>query len=188
MQICKILTAGFLAAMLTGCISVDYVGQTYTRDNPAPIIWFNDAKSVPPNDYQPIGRATVKATADYDQEQVREAILDEAEKHGVDAVQIVSAQTVEVRKREISDPGNSNFGTRTQPQSRTADYWEPYDSFGKPSKRQVHASSVMEFHVKALFLVKKERYEEAMRKFAEEQRATIEVTPMPNSPAAKKAQ
>lgn len=185
MQIFKIIAVTLGLMILTGCINVDYVGQTYTKENPTePILWFNDAVSVPPDIYQVVGRATVEASADYDQEQVREAILAEAEKRGADAVQVVSAESVEVRKNTVTDPGDASFGGRTRP-NRNIDQWEPYDSFGKPSSRNVRSGSIMEFHAKVLFLVKKERYEQAMREFAEERRSTTEIVPMPNSPAAK---
>ncbi len=185
MQIFKIIAVTIGMAILTSCINVDYVGQTYTREDPTAMIqWYNNAESVPPDVYQVVGRATVEVSADYDQEQVRESILAEAEKRGVDAVQVVSAQAVEVRKNTVTDPGDASFGGRTRP-NRNIDQWEPYDSFGQPSSRNVRSASIMEFHAKVLFLVKKERYEKAMREFAEEQRPPVEIVPMPNSPAAK---
>lgn len=186
MQIYRIVVVILGLAVLTGCINVDYVGQTYVKDNPTELIqWYNDAVSVPPDIYQVVGRATVEVSADYDQEQVREAILAEAEKRGVDAVQVVSSKAVEARKNTVTDPGSANFGARTQSLSRNIDHWEPYDSFGQPSSRNVRSGSIMEFHAKVLFLVKKERYEKAMHEFAEERRPAVEVVPMPNSPAAK---
>lgn len=186
MRIYKIAIAMLGLVVLAGCINVDYVGQTYIKENPTELIqWYNNAEIVPPNIYQVVGRATVEVSADYDQEQVREAILAEAEKRGVDAVQVVSSKAVEVRKNTVNDPGSASFGARTQSISRNIDHWEPYDSFGKPSSRNVRTGSIMEFHAKVLFLVKKERYEKAMREFAEERHPAVEIVPMPNSPAAK---
>ena len=99
------LLAGLLAAVLTGCIDVEYVGQDFPPLPEGTSILFFDAKNpVPAGQFQSIGRATLTVPSGYDNIEVREKIAATARAHGASAVRIVSEERRQVnRYYETSD-------------------------------------------------------------------------------------
>ncbi len=166
---------------LTGCIDIDYVGQTYEADPARQVLWYNSEMEVPPDTYKIVGRATASCGSDRTNDDVRYALLDEAARRGVDAIQVVKTQLKTVKSTSVNDSGFAQFGSNQRDSMRVG-VWTPYDSFGQPTSRNVRDVSVQRFEAQVLFLVKTKRYEEAMKKFEAERRPTIQTVPLEPDP------
>ncbi|GEM_PF-2439869 len=186
MQLGKLLLLPLCLLGLTGCIDIEYVGQTYEETAEGHVRWFNSEQEVPPDTYKIAGRATASCGSDRTNDDVRHALIEEAERRGVDAIAVVKTDLKTVKKTTVNDSGFAQFGSN-QYSSQRDGVWTPYDSFGQPTSRSVRNISIQRFDAKVLFLVKKERYKEAMEQFESERRPTIETTPLQpksNQPAS----
>ncbi len=177
MRFGKLLLPLIAFAGLTGCINIDYVGQTYDQDPYRQVRWYNTGDTVPADTYRVAGRATASCGSDRTNDDVRYALMEEAAKRGVDAIQVVKVDLKTVKKTTVNDTGFGQFGSNQRDPMRDG-VWTPYDSFGKPTSRSVREVETQRFEAKVLFLVYKERYAEALRQFQEERRPTIETTPL----------
>lgn len=177
MHLGKLLLLPVCLLGLAGCIDIEYVGQTYGEDPERHILWYNSEQEVPPDTYKVAGRATASCGSDRTNDDVRHALLEEAARRGVDAVQVVKTDLKTVKRTSVNDSGFAQFGSNQRSSQRDG-VWSPYDSFGQPSSRNVRNVSIQRFEAKVLFLVKTHRYEEAMREFEAERRPVIETTPL----------
>jgi len=97
-----------LAAVLSGCETVDvnYMGKTAAPTAAAAV--FYDKKDVPDNAYTVMGKAIVTAPEDISGKNIEARIVQEAEKQGADAVLIGEAR--EVATGETTDWATEGFG------------------------------------------------------------------------------
>lgn len=108
--------------LVSGCISIDYVGQTYPEaDSKEPLPFYTDAKEVPADTYKVIGRATATAPDGYSSEDIKQDLLSKARDCGADAVQVVDFKRVLVSRQKTPDSDFYNDG--------------PTGSWGKYGKR-----------------------------------------------------
>lgn len=158
----------FLLLCCAGCMSFDYVGQTFDpRPDSSPVTFFEERGKIPPDAYRIIGRGTLTGPARYDSYDRRQKMCSLARERGADAVCLVSSRTVQVgfypRPRgEFAGPSAINAN-----RSGTDDIGEPLgtDSFGENDdvsgsrgKRARH-----DFEIRLLLLKKRADFDEAMK-------------------------
>lgn len=148
--------------LITGCVNVDYVGQSFAPlPETEPVAYFSSRGDIPAGKYRIIGRGRLETTRRIDGYDLREILVDEARKHGADAVALVSRKRVKVGLY----PQESNM--LAGPSSYSAN---PYnlnpdgsqiemDSFGAPAELQGEATFRSELHVRVLFLKDRETLE-----------------------------
>ncbi len=90
---------------LTGCTSVDYVGQ---RFDPAPnykiIEYYTKPGDVPPDQYKIMGRMTVTYPNEVGRFRVREKLETLAQEYGADAVLLIEIKKVETAVYDLPAP------------------------------------------------------------------------------------
>ena len=160
--------AAVLSAVLTGCISVDYVGQDFPPLPEGQQVMFFDAKNPPPaGEYQSIGRATVTVPNGYDSVAVREKLADTAREHGTSAVQIVSVTEHLINRyyadnEESAGPILAGRDTGGAFSRRVDGTPAEVDSFGQVVDPNRHYKKEYERIVKVLFLMKVQDHQRAV--------------------------
>ena len=155
--------------LLAGCVQVDYFGQSFDpTPETSPVEYYTSRDDIPAGKYRIIGRGTIATELRVDKYDIREALIDEARKHGADAVAAVSISKVRVGVY----PSDENFdGSPTHPSH--PDSINPSSSdtsaiFKKPE--ELHGSKIarIETHVRALFLKDKSALEQLLARRGKE--------------------
>lgn len=144
-----------------GCVDVNYVGQTFPAlPEDRSVTFFTQDMTVPRNEYRTIGRATLTAPGSTDSEELKEALIETARKHGADAVQVVEFKRVYVGDRLTPGGGNMQEPNASWTQEgRYPDGSYIYtDSFGEATRLEQPGTPVYDITVKALFLVTDARF------------------------------
>ncbi len=124
-----------LAVVLSGCTSVDYVGQ---KLDPTPeshkVEYFMNRGQVPVGKYQIMGRASVCGPDGIDTYDIQELLLEKAHEFGADAVAVVGVRFV---KKSIYPSSEECFDS-PNPDSSPISYTDdgeliPIDFFGEKS-------------------------------------------------------
>lgn len=157
----------FLLLGCAGCMSFDYVGQSFDpRPDSSPVTIFEKRREIPPDTYRIIGRGTLTGPTRYDSYDRSQKMRTIARDHGADAVCIVSTRIFPVGyypqlKGEFSDPSSAGANI-----DGTDDVGEPLqtDSFGEkelPVRRKKKVR--YDFEVKLLLLKKTGDFDEEMK-------------------------
>ena len=161
----KIFMTGWFAAaalmlvMASGCINIEYVGQSFPA-LPAddPIAFFTKKSPLPESGYRSIGRVYLVAPPKSSESDILTELGKCAREHGANAVEIVDYKTVRIG---MSAPdANMVFSPNYNTLGRDAAggyIWK--DSFGEPAKLSQPAT-FSEIRIKARLLVTDERYQQ----------------------------
>ena len=161
-----------LAVLVSGCMNVDYVGQTFPA-LPAgtPVIIYSPEAPMPQGIYRSIGRVTISAPQRSTSDDIRAELTDLALEHGAEAVNVVEFKRVQV--------GVESYGSAGQPtwnnDDRNAGGGYIYsNSFGQRASIPGNTHPVFELRVKALLMVTNERFAE-MQALYQKEHAQFEV-------------
>lgn len=156
----------FILMLLSGCVSVEYVGQRFApQPDDAFIALFDSPKAVPAGAYKVIGRAELTAPDGARWFDLHDRFLAEARAVGADAVELVGYKRVVVGSVPVYAPGSELAYEENRTRSSfDADGSMLYvDSFGKPVQASDSVRDSYEIHMRARFLMKKERFDDLMR-------------------------
>ena len=157
----------FLLLCCAGCMSFDYVGQTFDpRPDSSPVVIFEKRREIPPDTYRIIGRGTLSGPARYDSYDRSQKMRTIARERGADAVCVVRTRIFPVgsypqMKGEF--PGPSSVGANVD---GTDEVGEPLktDSFGETEIRFRRKKKVRyDFEIRLLLLKKISDFDEAMK-------------------------
>jgi len=156
----------FLLLCCAGCMSFDYVGQSFDpRPDSAPVTFFEGRESVPPDAYRIIGRGTLTGpdrTHGYDR---AEKMRDIARARGADAVCIIGTRIFPVglyprADGEFAGPATAAAGDETDD---IGEEWQT-DSFGEKNISSRGENRVRyNFETRLLLLKKREDFDKAMK-------------------------
>ncbi len=156
---------------LSSCISIDYVGQSLP---PLPsdksVAFYNSTTEVPANSYDVIGRAEVDAPDGTNSEEIKHKLINEARKHGADAIQVVSFERIKtgVYSRPVEREADGTVGGWMATATH-ADGSPIYnDSFSRNVPLQTTDVDTFAIKVKVLFLAKREKYQREIEQNREE--------------------
>ena len=159
----------FQAAVLlfSGCMSFDYVGQSFTpRSESAPVSFFQGRDRIPADQYRIIGRGCLRGPQDTDLYDRNVKLREEAREKGADAVCIVST---EVKAAGIYPqaagefPGPLAAGSNVDNLSPANTPWE-VDSYGEMRTLKSKEKVRYVFETKVLFLKKTADFDAEMKK------------------------
>lgn len=149
-----LLSALLIVFSLTGCVSVDYIGETYPPTKNVQI--FMEKKQIPWK-YQLIGKAIATAPDDFTCGDIQEKLQEKARAVGADAILILSFRKVECGET-VQNTGCETFvGPGWGWGWGYDDYWDD-DMMGPPYSETVvwnptaNVSYDFETKVRALFL------------------------------------
>ena len=157
----------FLLLCCAGCMSFDYVGQSFDpRPDSSPVAFFEGRQEIPPDTYRIIGRGTLTGSSEIDGFDRKQKMRDIARERGADAVCIVGTQTLPVgfyprAKGEFAPPSTINAN-----RDGTNDVGEPWqsDSFGEESVSSSGENRARyNFEIKLLLLKKTGDFEKEMK-------------------------
>lgn len=149
----------------TGCINIDYVGQSLA---PLPegslVTFYAEKQEYDRNQYEVLGRVTVDAPDGVDQLSVKEKLQDLAIKHGASAVKYVSIKRVNMGDVFITDNFDDNPNARLGGvSSRTVGGNPIYtNSFGQTGQLETAAEPRYEIIINCLLLADKQKFDAAM--------------------------
>ncbi len=104
--IAAVLLAG---AALTGCISADYVGQSFPELPPGTYIaYFDEDRELPDDTYKMIGQVRLTGKDSVSKRDFRDKLMALAEKHGADAVKVTRSVSV-LTEDYVESIGNSDY-------------------------------------------------------------------------------
>ena len=157
----------FLLLCGAGCMSFDYVGQSFDpRPDSSPVAFFDGRQEIPPDAYRIIGRGTLTGSDridGYDRTQKMRVI---ARERGADAVCIVGRRIVPAgfyprAEGEFAQP--STVSANRDGTDAVGAAWQT-DSFGEKSiSSDGENRARFDFEIKLLLLKKKGDFEEAMK-------------------------
>ena len=85
-----------VAVAVSGCMSFDYVGQSFAETpDSVPVEVFRNRSELPPGRYKVIGRGVLTAPDGVDSYDIDEKLIEEAREHGADAVCIVGVEAIQ---------------------------------------------------------------------------------------------
>ena len=160
-KICKHILPLLAAGVLSGCMSVDYVGQTFPAlPASAAIEVFSPENPLPAAGYRAIGRAEITAPPRTDGDDIRQRLIELAREKGAQAVRVVTMKKIQVGFFESDD--NLNVMPNYDRDPRNAGGRFIYtNSFGNPTTLPGGSESPMyETRVQALLLVTDARFKE----------------------------
>ncbi len=152
-----------LAALCSGCVNVDYVGQKFEPlEEFASVRIFKADTDYPADEYKVIGRATFTAPDDYSSVDMWEKVTETAREYGADAVKVVASGKVLVNS--IYRQPEQDRRSRSAANGISDAY---IDSFGNQVSGGKYGK-VDEFRLemKALMLVNTQKYDSVMAKRA----------------------
>ena len=150
--------------LLSGCVHVDYVGQTFDPiPEGEPVTFFKNRNEIKPGKYRIIGRAVITTTRGLDHYDIRELLIDEARKRGADGV----ALTEQKRIRRGVYAGERDASVKdTAPASKsgnvTADGRPLEVSFDPSDPLRGEHNTRQELKLRVLFLKDKEALEQQL--------------------------
>ena len=157
----------FLLLCCAGCMSFDYVGQTFDpRPDAAPVTVFRGRRTIPPDTYRIIGRGILTGSSRIDGYDRIQKMRTAARERGADAVCIVASRNVQVGfyprfEGEFAEPSTIKAN-----RDGTNAVGEPLqtDSFGEKSVEVRRENrDRYDFEIKVLLLKKREDFDEAMK-------------------------
>lgn len=158
-----------LAALLcfSGCMSFDYVGQSFTpRSKSAPVNIIQGRDSIPAGAFRIIGRGTLTGPQDTDLYDRSARLREEARSRGADAVCIVSTS---VRAAGVYPRSSDEFSAPLAPSANRDNLspantpWET-DSFGQMKTLKSSDKVRYVFETKVIFLKKTADFNAEMKK------------------------
>ena len=184
-----VLWAAALLPLISGCVYVDYIGQTFAPiPEGSPVTYFEGRSDIPAGKYRIIGRGEIFTTRSLDKYDIREILVDEARKRGSDAVVLVELKSVirGVYERDTSDPGYDT-APATKSSNVKADgepLYVPMNSTAVNVRGEAH--SRRELKMRVLFLKTKEDLEQELaRRGRELDRLVKQPDPANAKPAEK---
>ena len=156
----------FLLTLFAGCMSFDYVGQSFApKAESAAVTIFNGRTQIPADEFRIIGRGTLTGANSNDEYDRLAALREEARKHGADAVCIVDTAVKAVgyfpRSEGAFAPPLSASVNVDNLNSR-GETWET-DSFGQVSTLNTREKVRYNFEIKCLFLKKSGDFNKEMK-------------------------
>lgn len=167
-KICKLLIPALLLLFFCGCMSFDYVGQSF-RERPegSVVELFESRKLIPADKFRIIGRGVLAGPDDIDKYDRVVKLKTEARKHGADAVCIVS----ETKKLAGLYPrSQGEFASPMSPGANKINLDEHGNTWSNDSfdEKEVKLAGEKkfrkEFEIKVLFLKKIADFEAEMKK------------------------
>ena len=154
------------ALLLAGCMSFDYVGQSFApRTESSPVNIFTGRETLPADRYRIIGRGVLSGPNSVDEYDRLAELRSEARKHGADAVCIVGTQV----KAAGLYPRSTGFFAPPLAASDNVDNlstqnnaWET-DSFGQIQTLNSKEKVRYTFETKVLFLKKSADFNKEMK-------------------------
>ena len=169
------------ALLLTGCMDLDYVGQTFP---PLPedqaVALYTPEQPPPEGEYRSIGRATLTAPDGTEREEIQDKLIESAREHGADPVRIVEFKRIYVGDRYTAGGAEGGLPRNQDMGDRNPDGSYIYtDSFGQSSALSSPPKPIYEISVKALYLVTTARFEKVMQEYRKEMAAAEEAAVQP---------
>ena len=163
----KLLTGVLGLVLMAGCMSFDYVGQSFAPlSESVPVAFFEDRAAIPKDTYRIIGRGILSGPETVDGYDRKAELRLQARKHGADAVCIVST----VRKQVGVFPTVSDeFSAPLSPSANRGSIgpsgtpWET-TSFGETPALKSQEEKRFEFETKVIFLKKTASFDAEMKK------------------------
>lgn len=159
------LLAG-IGLLLSGCIGVDYVGQSFEpRSEYDGVLIFDQDTEMPAENYRVIGRATLTVPNGYSTVDVHEKIEEVIREQGADAAKITE-RTKRLVASHYSQPSLND--KRSGP---IGNIDTSYNEFGENISMEERRRNTYELIVKVLVLMKRDRFDEVMAKREAQQAA-----------------
>ena len=157
-------SAAAVLLLLSGCVYVDYVGQTFDPiPEGEPVVYFKDRKEIKPGKYRIIGRAVITTTRRLDKYDIQELLIDEARKRGADGVALVEYKRI---RRGVYAGEMDVAVTDTAPATKSSNVkpgGEPLEvSFDRSEPLKGEQHSRHELKLRVLFLKDKEALEQQL--------------------------
>jgi hypothetical protein len=154
--------AGLLAGiglLLSGCIGVDYVGQSFEpRSEYDGVVIFDQETEMPAENYRVIGRATLTVPNGYSTVDVHEKIEAVIREQGADAAKITE-KTKRLVASHYSQPSLND--KRSGP---IGNIDTSFNEFGENISMEERRKNTYEHIIKVLVLMKRDRFDEIMAK------------------------
>ena len=179
----RILLPLFALSLVSGCLHVDYFGQSFEpTPETSPVGYYTSRAEIPAGKYRIIGRGVIVTERRIDKYDIREALVEAAREHGADAVAAVSVTTREVgvypQENELPDlasPPERSSSLTPDGAPREIDSFKTAELRGESKFRT-------ETHVRALFLKDKAELE---RIFARRGKSLDELVTQPDPKDAR---
>ncbi len=148
-----------LGSLVSGCLSVEYVGQSFSDKDQGEAVYYSLKTPLPTDKYTPIGRGELSTRQDLNAMEIEKLFLEKATEVGADAVKIVNIQVVP-SGRMLASP----TGEEMRLSSSVATTTPEYSNIDLGSERALQSKKTVVYTtlVQALFLVDNYRYEAAM--------------------------
>ena len=150
---------------LTGCMSVDYVGQSFDPiPEEEPVEYYTKRGEIPAGRYRIIGRAKITASWRYDKYDIREILIDEARKRGANAVALVGEkrERIGVYEREPGAPEIGDISFRSKVSTNVDGSPKTVAVLDTPADLHGEEHYRKELHLRVLFLRDRESLEQQL--------------------------
>lgn len=181
------LWSAALSLLLSGCVNVDYVGQTFAPiPEGTPVAYFGSRDEIRPGRYRIIGRGVITTTRRLDKYDIQEILIDEARKRGADAVVLVSHKRV---RRGVYEREPDVAAVDTSPATKSGNVkpgGEPLDiSLDRSETLEGEHHYRIELELRVLFLKTREDLEQELARRGRELDRLVK-QPDPAKPAPGK--
>lgn len=157
-----------LLLVFAGCISADYVGQSFPAlPEDQPVMIFSREVPAPDNTYRAIGRVTLTAPDGSSQSPIREKLSEIARTHGAEAVEIVEFKRVETGVG-ASEPATAGMPDWSKDNRNAGGAFIYSNSFGEKASLST-PRKFYEVQVKALLLVPNGKFNSMMELYRKRQ-------------------
>ena len=159
--------------LMYGCMSVDYVGQSFpalTEKDSVKLYW--STAQVPEDTYQVIGRVMIDAPDGTTQSDVADELIELARKHGAEAVNILEYKRINIGKvAAVAEQPHRVGWNRDDRNSGGAYIYSNY--FGKTTVLGGEYTKVTELKIKAVLLVSAEKVKAMQQLHKKEQKKAV---------------
>ena len=179
------MAAALVLLTVSGCINVEYVGQSFpVLPETDPVAFFTRKSPLPESGYHPIGRVLLTAPPRVNQSDIIDKLGEIAREHGANAVEIVEYKAVRIGMSAPESDVAWAPNAISNDQDNAGGYiWE--NSFGEPADL-AKARSFLEIRIKARLLVTNERYQ-ALEIRAKQQKSSAAADVRTPAESAEKA-
>ncbi len=186
-----VVAAAMLVLAASGCVDLDYTGQTFPAPGAdAPVAFFTADAPMPQNEYHAIGRITLTAPDGTNSDTLRDDLIDAAREHGADAVSVVEFKRVKTGMSAAPESSYQGPNATWNRDARNAGGAYIYsNTFGEINSLEKPPNPVYEIRIKALVLVTNARFSAVTSEYRRELQAVEKqldsseaATPEPENP------
>ena len=175
----KLSVVLLMALCASGCINVDYVGQTFPPlPEGTPVKIYSQETPVPAGEYRIIGRVNLTAPDGTSMEEINKSLTDLAIRHGAEAVKVVDYKFVELG---LAAPDTSFCRSPSwNRDNRNAGGAYIYtNSFGEITSLEKAPKQVTELQMRAQLLATVKRFNEMESLYRQEREKLEKITTNP---------